>query len=142
MPDRAATVEGRAKFYSVYLRPWVLRRSNASKAVPHLTDLNLVPNRSRICSKRSQTGNTSYAEAWQTYIRGRIVSFHAKKIISQFMSACCGKSKSDDTMLGEQAMGPSEIEKNEACSVQLQQVHQFLRDAAQPSKQSEEGCKE
>ena len=56
------------------------------------------------------------------------------------MSACCGKSKSDDTMLGEQAMGPSEIEKNEACSVQLQQVHQFLRDAAQPSKKSKKAA--
>ena len=43
MPDRARNQEERAKLYSVYLRPWVLEHDDASAAVPHITELNLVP---------------------------------------------------------------------------------------------------
>ena len=43
MPDRASSAEDRAKLYCLYLRPWVLERQDADPAVPHITELNLVP---------------------------------------------------------------------------------------------------
>ena len=50
MPDRAPNHEERSKLYSVYLRPWVLERKDASASVPHITDLSLVP-ASHICAR-------------------------------------------------------------------------------------------
>jgi hypothetical protein len=41
MPDREATADGRARLFSVYLRPWVLDRADADDAVPHIADLDL-----------------------------------------------------------------------------------------------------
>ena len=58
------------------------------------------------------------------------MSAHAKRIITQFMAACCGKSKTEDSPLGQQAMDPNEEEKNENCAMSLQSVHQVLKEAA------------
>ena len=33
---------------------------------------------------------------WRWYVRGHVVSQHAKRIIIQFMAACCGKSTRDN----------------------------------------------
>ena len=46
------------------------------------------------------------------------------------MAACCGKSKTEDTFLGQHAMDPNEDEKNAQCAMSLQGVHQVLREAA------------
>ena len=50
-------------------------------------------------------GNTlSFAKAWHWFVRGLILSEHQKRIVEQFMVACCSKSKSDtfyDTGDGE-----------------------------------------
>ncbi len=41
-------------------------------------------------------GNTlSFAKAWHWFVRGLILSEHQKRIVEQFMVACCSKSKSD-----------------------------------------------
>ena len=148
MPDHAKNQEERAKLYSVYLRPWVLERRDASSAVPHITELNLVP-ASHLCvrtgwsindntpfvfrrvrCKSAHSIDRSFVCAWRNYIRGRIVSKHAKRMITQFMAACCGKSKTEDMILGHQSMEPSEAEMNEHCSMSLQFVHQVLKEAS------------
>ena len=36
-----------------------------------------------------------YLQSWRWYVRGHVVSQHAKRIIIQFMAACCGKSTRD-----------------------------------------------
>ena len=148
MPDHARNHEERAKLYSVYLRPWVLEHEDASAAVPHITHLNLVPASHlcvrtrwqkdidthlvfrRVSSKAASAIERNFVCAWRNYIRGRIVSKHAKRIITQFMAACCGKSKTEDSPLGQQAMDPNEEEKNENCAMSLQSVHQILNEAA------------
>jgi hypothetical protein len=34
----------------------------------------------------------SFYAAWRWYLRGNIVSWHAARLITQFMAACCGRS--------------------------------------------------
>ena len=65
MPDNAASLEDKAKLYSIYLRPWVLDKDIASAAVPHITDLNRYDEASS-CA-RTDGGHTS---ALQTSGRG------------------------------------------------------------------------
>ena len=137
MPDNAASQEDKARLYSVYLRPWVLDQAIASAAVPHITDLNKCEESSAgartaggentdVITRRRITGKTpgaierSFARAWQHYIRHRIVSVHAKRIISQFMAACCGKSTTEDVVENQPGTMPTEMEKSESCSFSLQ----------------------
>jgi hypothetical protein len=101
MPDSKQDVEDKAKLYSVYLRPWVLDRSLATPEVPHISDLDVLPDtvplRKRV--RGTSTGipgaTRSYELSWRWYIRGHVVSQHAARLIVQFMAACCGKSTSD-----------------------------------------------
>ncbi len=107
MPGKEGTQEGKARLYSVYLRPWVLDHSIATEEVPHLTNLNVLPSppatgsinmRKRYRCKQPDrqphiSQPRSYAMAWRWYVRGNVVSRHAQKIIVQFMAASCGTSK-------------------------------------------------
>ncbi len=78
-------------------------RRFATPDVPHLAELDLVPGsplpagRARLRGKQpwAPDAGRSYELSWRWYIRGHVVSQHAKRIIVQFMAACCGKSKSD-----------------------------------------------
>ena len=102
MPDGYTGSEKRAKLFSVYLRPWVLDARWATQGrVPHITDLNLVhaepeaePGeavRRRLRGKQEShdaTALRSFDQAWRAYIRGQVVSKHAKQLIVQFMAAC------------------------------------------------------
>ena len=88
MPDREPHEEDRARLFSVYMRPWVLDRADASEVVPFIADLDrpLVPRiigdvamtpepkRLKLLSKTCPTGPRSYTAAWSSYLRGRIVS--------------------------------------------------------------------
>lgn len=73
----------------------------------------------------------SFALSWRIYIRAHIVSEHAKRIIGQFMAACCSKSKTEDIFLGEAPLAPTAEERNEACAFSLQQVHAVLKSATE-----------
>ena len=155
----------------MYLRPWVLDRRDATVAVPHIADLNVLSARHlcvrtgcadtantprnpcvrtgcadtaktplvlrRVTQKQTTGVDRSFALSWRVYVRGHIVSSHSKRIITQFMAACCGKSQTEDAFLGENGVVPSAEEKNEACSVSLQYVHKVLRDVA--SQKEERG---
>ena len=46
MPDKQGTKEKKSRLFCVYMRPWVLDRRFASPLVPHLCDLDVVPNTS------------------------------------------------------------------------------------------------
>ena len=154
MPDKAPNAEERAKRYSVYLRPWVLDRDDASPAVPHITHLRAeykrrsssdpIPSARRRLNKKTKVAvedaweESSFALAWRGYIRHSIVSLHAKRIISQFMAACCGKSKTEDVPINEASVLPTLAEKNAPVNMALERVHQILRDAGKGSTQSAE----
>ena len=101
MPDHVADKEERAKLYSLYMRPWVLDPSAATEHKPHILDPDKRPSpqqggsrRTRMTSKTKPppTAECSFAKAWTWYLRGNVVSRHARRIITQFMSACCGRT--------------------------------------------------
>ena len=80
----------------MYLRPWVLVRAWATPEVCHLGDLALcVPRRLRSKTPADAAGR-SYAASWRWYVRGHVVTQHARRIITQFLAACCGKSSKGD----------------------------------------------
>ena len=163
MPDKAPNAEERAKRYSVYLRPWVLDRDDASPAVPHIThpraeyrlstclravegsSSDPIPSARRRLNKKTKVAvedaweESTFALAWRGYIRHSIVSLHAKRIISQFMAACCGKSKTEDVPISEASVLPTLAEKNAPVNMALERVHQILRDAGKGSAQSGRG---
>ena len=140
MPDKQADGEGKARLFSIYLRPWVLDRRFATQEVPHLADLDLVSRR-RLQGKqhmhRAEEPLRSYAQAWRKYVRGRVVSHHAKRLIVQFMAACCGKSKGDrDGLMDveEEAARTKELPGND---LPLARVHAILDRMSQQEGTSE-----
>ena len=87
------------------------------------------PNKRRVRLRSKTVDETqpqrSYAMAWRTYIRGHVVTRHAARLITQFMAACCGTTKSHD----------NEEEPNEGPGIQhnipnntlpLERVHNIL----------------
>ena len=44
MPANAGSQELRCRLFSVYLRPWVLDADHSTSKVPHMKDLNKIPN--------------------------------------------------------------------------------------------------
>ena len=98
--------------------------------MPHIRDLDLARRASkplrRVLAKATSDGQPelrSYSEAWSTYVRGRVVSRHAARLITQFMAACCGKSKRDDAMPETTEKEAQELPDN---SVPLARVHRLL----------------
>ena len=149
MPDREPTADDRARLFSIYLRPWVLQRDDASDAVPHITNLDVplrppdspacthqaVAKRRRRC-KSSDDGSApeprSYTAAWSSYVRGRIVSKHARRVIVQFMAACCGKSSRHEGNEIQHGREPDDAERQTRNDLNLEAVHSVLRDTAKP----------
>ena len=96
----------RGRLFSVYMRPWTLCSEFACDHVPLLRDLNVVPGtaissdapRTRMRKKMlpAWVCRRNFAEAWQWYLRGNIVSRHQQRIIVQFMSLNCGRSSTRD----------------------------------------------
>ena len=132
LPDKTRCPEQKAKLFSVYLRPWVLdpAKACAQGHVPHIRDLDLARRASkplrRVLTKTTSDCEPelrSYSEAWSTYVRGRVVSRHAARLITQFMAACCGKSKRDDAMPETTEKEAQELPDN---SVPLARVHRLL----------------
>ena len=131
MPDRYRSGEQRGKLYSLYLRPWVLHPLWASAGrVPYLCDLNIVPSSTeaprihrRLQGKRpAETVTRSYAGAWEWYIAGHVVSRHAARLIVQFMTACCGKSRREEQPEETTARAPRELRSNDMALARLHSI--------------------
>ena len=87
MPDKVKDDEKKAKLYCLYLRPWVLRNEDQIKFVPHILNL---PSVRRVLGREHlrvwrKVPDWSWQSAWSTYIRGHVVSEHARRLIVQFM---------------------------------------------------------
>ena len=118
LPTATKTETHRARIFSVYLRPWVLVRDDATPHVPHLGDLDLsisdvlagpapdfiaLPLR-RIRGKqlakeykdarRHNVGELKrcYSSAWKDYCSGHVVSKHAAKVILQWKAGHLSES--------------------------------------------------
>ena len=126
--------------YSVYLRPWVLDRSQATSEVPHIVDLDqpiACPGgdaarggekpQKRRRSMGSKTGPLvgDYALAWRSYIRGHVVSKGAARRITQFMAACCGTTKERDDLDGGANDGDGKPQNAPDQKLALQRVHEI-----------------
>ena len=145
MPDKESDPERKGRLYCVYMRPWVLDKSIATSEVPHLTDLDLLPERHcpmqkkryRLQGKQSPPIQTdprrSFSESWTHYIRGNVVSRHACKIIVQFMAANCGKTsrvENHDLEVSGANACPTDVPNN---VLQLARVHHILDQMATPT---------
>ena len=103
LPNFKRSKEENSRIFSAYLRPWVLSRQQASFLVPHLADLDLVsrPTTAEIrtrCTKKRRVGPLpvrSFRTRWKSYVRGGIVSEHARRIVVNFVSACCAGARRD-----------------------------------------------
>ena len=91
MPNASNDREGKARLFSVYLRCYVLSRRHATRHVPHMSDLDVVPQRRRIRNEKRVVVR-QFRPAWKDYVRVHVVSEHARRIIMNFMSACGGFS--------------------------------------------------
>ena len=110
MPEKEGDPNRKARFFSVYLRPWVLDRSVATVEVPHIADLDVLSERRcpvqvtrrRLRGKQSpqnlSEAQRSFSESWRNYIRGNVVSRHSQKIIFQLMAANCGKTSRTENL--------------------------------------------
>ena len=130
MPDKQCDAEERDKLFSLYLRPWTLSHEKACGEVPHIINLDVIPKpdapRTRVRHKTPPgQGQRSYTASWRWYIRGNVVTQHAKRLIVQFMAACCGKSKTDQGLQAEEAVR-ERLRDLPPNSMSLQRVHDIL----------------
>ena len=111
MPHRGVkSQEQRARLLSLYLRPWVMQETEATIYVPHIRDLDAVRlhakgeatyphpvkrHRLTCCTTPSDVpwATRSYARAWQTYIRGNVVSEYSARLIQSFLTIMSGTGK-------------------------------------------------
>ena len=138
MPDQAKYAKKKFLLYSVYMRPWTLGAAWASEHVPHLRDLDRVPVGHRSADlvellREAKVGGDvqlddlrSHEYSWRSYIRGHVVSRHAKQIIVQFMAACCGRSKATDNEDLEEDGKDQEAGKLPDNDISLQRIHSII----------------
>ena len=120
--------------YSLYLRPWVLDDACATEEVPHIRSLDLLPDSKRLRTKVTKDSYfRSYASTWSWYVRGNVVTEHARQIIVQFMAACIGSS-------GKHEERPEECVEEEnssslpAVDLALMKVHEILDRMSEDKK--------
>lgn len=139
--------EKAAKLFSVYLRPWVLdTRWAVPVRVPHLADLNLVradPAAGAPAGAENENDLHEYLRnfeaAWRAYVRGHVVSRHAKEIIVQFMAACCGKSTRADDDAEDIARQTRTCPPNEVQLARLHTIMDELGEKANTEQQKPQG---
>ena len=111
MPHRGVKCkEQRARLLSLYFRPWVMRHAVATIYVPHIGGLDAVQlnaknepaypqavkrlrlRRRTLCSE-IPWATRSYDRAWQSYIRGNVVSEYSARLIQTFLTIMSGTGK-------------------------------------------------
>ena len=124
MPDKAGHAEGKARLLSLYMRPWVLERVWATAVVPRIADLDLQTFPSS--EPASASASRSYSGAWRHYVRGRVVTHHAKRLVVQMMAACCGKSAAGRDLDPADDAAGRQLKEMPANELPLQRVHGIL----------------
>ena len=136
MPDRSQESEARARLFSVYLRPWVLCHMWAIAAVPHLIHLDripkeLAPTRQRLSEKTSLWNKDvrSFRLAWKHYLRGRVVSEYARRIITNASGACTAYGCRDDAEVPQAEDESRSAPKILGMALSLQHVHELVTES-------------
>ena len=116
MPSRRISQEGRAKFFSIYLRPWTLCDKLATSAVPVLLDLAREPQQEE-AREHEKERTTHFRENWKVYLRH--VLPHAEQCVRSFMLTCLAVGRADDAEDDKNlAKGPAVM-----CDLTLEGVH-------------------
>ena len=104
MPDQRKYAKQKFLLFSLYMRPWTLCPEWAETHVPYIGNLDVVPREhmspdlqsmiraAGFSAESLQEEVRSHEFSWRSYIRGHVVSLHAKRLIVQFIAACCGRS--------------------------------------------------
>ena len=66
MPDKESDPDKKARLYAVYMRPWVLDNTMATPEVPHITDLDLLPEEKRYRLQGKQSPPIQTGIDWST----------------------------------------------------------------------------
>ena len=138
LPRSGISATENARICSVYLRPWTLG-ADADKFVPHLLQLAQLPpefaampeeeRRRNPYGKRirgkawaMQPPRASWSDAWEWYIRGNVVTEHARGVITDFLTATLARTashdESDDEDEGATAADPPDSVKPYAPSLE------------------------
>jgi len=135
LPHKTNTTEERAKYCSVYLRPWVLLRRDASQHVPFLADLDIVPKAPQEPPRKRQRLSTkvpdpdaqirNFHKAWAHYIRGNVVSNHASRLVTNFLLAVLAEGRHHDKVDEVDEAAPPDM-KVELAELSLARVHQLV----------------
>lgn len=91
------------------------------------------------CPAQAQPAR-SYAESWRQYIRGNVVSRHAKRIIVQFMAANCGKTNRCEDLADEHQAATREAAALPDNSIPLALVHGILDRMSERQEQPQRGA--
>ena len=110
LPSRRVSKDARAKFLSIYLRPWTMSPNMATAEVPFILDLAQTP---------SAVGERDvlFRGQWKRYL-GRVLP-HAERGVRSFMLTCLAEGRSaDDDDENDKSKGPAVV-----CDLNLEDVH-------------------
>jgi len=143
LPRPGYSAEENARLCSVYFRPWTLHKNLAEPPhVPHLLQLAMYPEvaapapaagdqpRRRLSRKRPlaegpEVPRNSWTASWGAYIRGNVVSEHASRLITNFLTATLARTAADDDSTDEEADDPHDDDFEPLCP-SLDDVHKLL----------------
>ena len=107
--------------------------------VPQLRDLGLTPDMHvrkyrRLRGKQNMptTFDTNWEGSWRKYIRGQVVSRHARQMIVHFMSMCMGRSADEGDTSGKGSQDMM-VETQPMLNLSVAQVHQVISSMGQQS---------
>ena len=95
LPNRRISKDARAKYLSIYMRPWTLSQKMATAEVLFLLDLAKAP-AGTAQQNSSEPSATEFRALWKQYIHN--VLPHAERGVLSFMLAClaAGRAAGDD----------------------------------------------
>ena len=146
LPRAGLSAEENARLCSVYLRPWTLCADFAAPPhVPHLLQLAMYPlaepevarpaARRRVTGKRSPPVSSApdarptWATSWGRYIRGNVVSDHAARLITNFLTATMARADAGGDSTDEEADAADDDDAAPPLCPTLDEVREVLQAA-------------
>jgi len=117
LPRPSLAADENARLCSVYLRPWTLNKRDVGEHVPHLLQLAQPPAIATVVGRRLRAKTSpslvdpalmsdapsvcgqqtpSWSAAWKWYIHGNVVSDHAARIITNFLTSTLAQTAVQD----------------------------------------------
>ena len=124
--------------FSWYMRPWSLCPEWAETHAPYIGNLERVPREhmspdlqsviraAGFSAETLQEEVRSHEFSWRSYIRGHVMSLHAKRLVVQFIAACCGRSADHGADDGEDADISAKDHAVPDNEMSLQRIHALI----------------